>query len=318
MQFLLDKKQRGSLFEQAREQMITALHTGSLNRGDRLPSVRQTAQRNNINLKTAFSIYQRLRDEGYLELRGGSGAYVRDIESVGLDQAYCLSVLELIRANLSQAARLDLGPDEYGRLVNRFIGNHKTTAAQIGVVECNEEQVNLFSAEISSRLRVHSHPLLLSRFEKPDRRFASFLEKIDYFATTDYHFQEVKKLATPYDKRILRLRLNPEFVPTLIRAARNGRVLMVVSNSDFFPAFRRTLLGVGTPSSVLDRITAIDHTNPARVRAAGAHCDSVYISPLCDAEIERVVPRRLERLNVGTMLSTDSLEMLQAVLLFHP
>ena len=57
MQFILDKEQKSTLFEQAREQLLTALHMSKLTVGDRLPSVRQVSQRSKINIKTAFSIY---------------------------------------------------------------------------------------------------------------------------------------------------------------------------------------------------------------------------------------------------------------------
>jgi GntR family transcriptional regulator len=73
MQFLLDKSLKSTLFEQTREQLIIALHLGRLRSGDRLPSVRQVALRNNVNLKTVFAIYQRLKEEGYIEIRTGIG-----------------------------------------------------------------------------------------------------------------------------------------------------------------------------------------------------------------------------------------------------
>jgi DNA-binding transcriptional regulator YhcF (GntR family) len=317
MQFLLDKSHRSSLLEQARDQMITALHLGKLRAGERLPSVRQTAQRNNINLKTAFSIYQRLRDEGYLELRTGSGAYVSDVESVGLDQTYRQSVFELISSNIEQAARLRLTPDEYNRLVTRFVDKTKRRRAKIAVVECNEEQVNVFTDEISSRLRVRAHPFLLSNLEKPDRRSSTLLSRMDYVVTTDYHFKEVRRLAEPFNPRILRLRLNPAFVPELVKAARRGRLLMVVSNANFFPAFRRNLLGIGTPAAVLDQISAIDDSDLGRIRAAAAGTRSVYISPVCDLSVEKAVDPGIRRLDVGTMLSDDSIAMIEAALLFH-
>ena len=41
-----------------------ALHIGKLSAGQRLPSVRQMAQRSGINLKTALAIYRRLQEEG--------------------------------------------------------------------------------------------------------------------------------------------------------------------------------------------------------------------------------------------------------------
>lgn len=318
MQFSLDKSQRSSLYEQAREQMIAALHTGKLRAGDRLPSVRQTALLNGINLKTAFSIYQRLRDEGYLELRTGSGAYVSDVESVGLDKAYRLSVFDLIKSNIAQAERLKLSPADYGQLVSRFVDKSRQKPVNLGVIECNHEQVNLFSSEISNRVRVRTLPMLLNQLTEPGGKTIRLLRKADYLVTTDYHFNDVKNLAERYDKRILRVRLNPVFVPTLVKAARKGRVLMVVSNVDYFPAFRRNLLGLGTPGSVLDRISAVDDSDTSRIRAASAGVQAVYISPVCDPRVDSVIRREVERLDVPTMLSNDSIEMIEAVLLFHP
>jgi DNA-binding transcriptional regulator YhcF (GntR family) len=54
LQFLFDKHHKDSFFEQAFLQLLTALHMGKACVGDRLPSVRQIAQRNNINHETAF------------------------------------------------------------------------------------------------------------------------------------------------------------------------------------------------------------------------------------------------------------------------
>jgi DNA-binding transcriptional regulator YhcF (GntR family) len=318
MQFFLDKNQRSSLFEQAREQMIAALHTGKLRAGDRLPSVRQTASQNGVNLKTAFAIYQRLRDEGYLELRTGSGAYVTDVESVGLDKAYRLSVFDLIKSNLAQAARLKLSPGEYGTLVSRFVDRSRQKPAQLAVIECNQEQVSLFSSEISTRLRVKTVPILLDQLDNPGAQRVRLLRRVDYLVTTDYHYNEVKRLAQPFDKRILRVRLNPSFVPALVKAAKRGRLLMVVSNTDFFPAFRRNLIGIGTPAAVLDRISAVDDSDTSRIRAAATGIQFVYISPTCRPGIDGHVRRDVERLDIATMLSSDSIEMIEAVLLFHP
>jgi len=53
MQFSLDKNQKSTLLEQAREQLLVALHTGKVHAGDRLPSVRQVVLHSNINIKTA-------------------------------------------------------------------------------------------------------------------------------------------------------------------------------------------------------------------------------------------------------------------------
>ncbi|MEK6300240.1 MAG: GntR family transcriptional regulator [Acidobacteriota bacterium] len=317
MQFLLDKNRKSALVEQAREQLITALHVGTLRNGDRLPSVRQISQRNGINIKTAFSIYQRLKDEGYIELRTGSGAYVADIDNADLDQDYCRSILELIQSSLAAAGQLKIEPAQYHGLVQNFVDRSCLESVQVTVVECNEEQIHVFAHEITSRLRVRVFPVLLEQLASPDRKAEKALSRTDYFVTTDYHFKEVKKLLAGYQKKILKLRLHSSFLPELVAAARRGRVLMIVSNSDFLPQFLDNLTKLGFSPAVLDRISAVDGDDLGGVRAGLAQARSVYVSPICDPRIRRLVPARVKELKLEHMLSDESLGALEAVMLFH-
>jgi DNA-binding transcriptional regulator YhcF (GntR family) len=239
MQFVLEKDHKDTFFEQAYFQLLTALHMGKVRAGDRLPSVRQVAQRNQINLKTAFAIYQRLQAEGYVSLRAGSGAFVSDIDQANLEQTYCLSVFKTIRSNITEVSRLKVGPREYSKLVQTFVNRSRLKSARVAVIECNEEQINVFAHDISSKVGITVHPLLLSQLESPDRRTARALSKVDYFATTHFHFKQVNSLIAKYQKKLLQLSLNPGFVPGIVAAAHRGPVLMMVSNADYFPAFRQ-------------------------------------------------------------------------------
>jgi len=317
MQLILDKHQKGTLFDQALQQLLTGLHTGKLRPGDRLPSVRQMAIRNRINNKTAFSIYQRLKEEGYVELRTGSGAYVSERERVDLDEAYCLAVLRLFRSNLLQASRLRLDQHQYAELLEIFLAGSNTSPARLAVIECNEEQVNLFAREISDHLDAHVYPLLLNQLERSNRKSAKVMAQVDYFATTDYHFKAVAKSAAKYQKKVLKLRLNPVFLPGLVSAAQRGKVLMVVSNTDFFPAFRQNLTNIGISATLLNKITAVDDTSFSRVRAAASRVQFVYVSPICNPRVREAIPISVEEIRFDSMLSQESIESLEAVMLFH-
>lgn len=317
MQFLLDKKRKDTLFEQAYSQLLTALHMGRLRAGDRLPSVRQVAQRNDINHKTAFAIYQRLHAEGYITLRTGSGAYVSEIDESHLEQAYCLSLFKLIKSSLAEADHLRVGPREYTKLVQSFVNRSRLKSVRLAVVECNEEQVGVFADEISGRLGVSVRPVLLERLVAPDRASARALSKMDYFATTHFHFKQVKALTARYQKKLFQLHLNPSFVPGIINAARQGSVLMIVSKADYFPAFRQSMLQIGTPPALVERITAVEHSEAERVRALAARARTVYVSPISQAHVRGLLPARTRELKFDSTLSPESLEMLESVLLFH-
>jgi DNA-binding transcriptional regulator YhcF (GntR family) len=317
MQFLLKKDHNSTLVEQARQQLLAALHTGKLSAGDRLPSVRQIAQRNRINRKTAFSIYQHLQDEGYVTLRTGAGAFVATIEQVDLDQAYCLSLLNLIRTSLTEAERLKLDSHKYFQLVGSFIDRTGLDSVRLGVIECNEEQTDVFAREISDRLNVRVFPLLLKQLESPDCSTTELLKQIDLFATTDFHFNRVKTLISKYQKKLLRLRLNPIFIPSIVEAAEKGRVLMIVSNTSYFPAFCRSLRDIGTPPTVIERITAINHRNRAQLRSAISQAQAVYISSICDLSVRRLIPGHIKELKFDSILSQESIEIIQAVVLLY-
>ena len=91
------------------------------------------------------------------------------------------------------------------------------------------------------------YPLLLSQLESTDRNTHRILSRADLFTTTHFHFKQVKSLLEGYQKKLLQLRLNPNFVPSIVDAARQGSLLMIVSNVNYFPAFSQSLLNVGTP-----------------------------------------------------------------------
>ena len=74
----IDQKSEEPLYLQLRGQIIAAIATGELVPGQALPSVRALASDLGINLHTVNKAYAVLRDEGYVLMRGRSGAYIAD------------------------------------------------------------------------------------------------------------------------------------------------------------------------------------------------------------------------------------------------
>lgn len=69
------------IYRQIRTQIVHAVATGELSPGDALPSVRSLASDLGINMHTVNKAYAVLRDEGYVRMRGRSGAYVADVSA---------------------------------------------------------------------------------------------------------------------------------------------------------------------------------------------------------------------------------------------
>jgi len=64
------------VFDQVADQIATQVAAGQLKTGERLPSAKDLSDALGVNVHTVLHAYQRLRDEGVIELRRGRGAVV--------------------------------------------------------------------------------------------------------------------------------------------------------------------------------------------------------------------------------------------------
>lgn len=64
------------MFERIAEAIAARVADGSLGVGTRLPAARDLADTLGVNVHTVLHAYQRLRDDGLVELRRGRGAVV--------------------------------------------------------------------------------------------------------------------------------------------------------------------------------------------------------------------------------------------------
>ena len=127
----------------------------------------------------------------------------------------------------------------------------------------------------------------------------------------------MQEIAERYQKKLLQLRLNAAFLTDLIAAARRGRVLMIVSNTGFFSAFRQNLINLGIAPATLDRISALAGDQRAEIGEALAQARYVYISPICDQRLRQRLPPRVKELRFESILADESVETMEAMLLFY-
>ncbi|NUP28472.1 MAG: GntR family transcriptional regulator [Nocardia sp.] len=89
-----------------------AIADGEAPAGTRLPGARELAGSLDVSIHTVLAGYQRLRDEGLLELRRGRGATVR----AGIPDGRA-AVVDLARQLVAAARRIDLDETELIELV---------------------------------------------------------------------------------------------------------------------------------------------------------------------------------------------------------
>src|SRR5687767_6233700 len=91
--------------ERLTEQLRVAFYMGEIASGGKVPSTREIAKRLHISPTTALSLFKKLEDEGILELRERSGAFLKGI---GLERHRNPRDVALLRTAIQTARRLKL------------------------------------------------------------------------------------------------------------------------------------------------------------------------------------------------------------------
>ena len=108
MKIWISKNSEVPVREQIVAQMTLGIASGDLQVGERLPSTREIARRNDVHANTVASAYQKLVDQDLIEFRKGSGFYVAETASKQIEGSQRLD--EMI-SKLLEAAE-SMGFDE--------------------------------------------------------------------------------------------------------------------------------------------------------------------------------------------------------------
>jgi GntR family transcriptional regulator len=115
MFFRLNPASGVPLYVQLVEHVKHAIETGAMRVSEQLPSVRQMAEDLVINPNTVARAYRELEHEGVIELKHGSGAFIR--ESIVPRAKLMQKAHTVVRSALDQLESFDLGEDEIRRLL---------------------------------------------------------------------------------------------------------------------------------------------------------------------------------------------------------
>ncbi|MFE4591801.1 GntR family transcriptional regulator [Streptomyces laurentii] len=109
MLFRVDSTSAVPLGDQIAACVRGALADGSAEPGERLPAARELADSLGVNVHTVLRGYQRLREEGLIELRRGRGAVIVP-GAQAPDRAH---LVERLHALVGEARRLGVTDDEF-------------------------------------------------------------------------------------------------------------------------------------------------------------------------------------------------------------
>lgn len=77
MKLVVQKESATPIHQQIYHQILNRIQTGTVPDGDKMPSLRKLSTELNVNYLTVNKVYQRLEEEGHIEILQGKGAFVK-------------------------------------------------------------------------------------------------------------------------------------------------------------------------------------------------------------------------------------------------
>ena len=147
MRFWITKNSELPVREQLVRQVLLGILSEDLPAGHKLPSVRAVARRHQIHSNTVSAAYHDLLEQGWLELRKGSGLYVRPLQPDGDGQ-----LDRLLSALLQAARRQNYEPEEVLHRLEHMV--HPVPYQRILIAETEPAMREILHAELTASLTV--------------------------------------------------------------------------------------------------------------------------------------------------------------------
>lgn len=112
------------------EQVKHAVETGALREGDQLPTIRKVAEDLVMNPNTVVRAYRELGQEGVIELRHGSGAFIK--ESAGARARLIRKAQAVMQPAVERLMALGLTEEEIRRVFENELAQSSLEEAEEG------------------------------------------------------------------------------------------------------------------------------------------------------------------------------------------
>jgi GntR family transcriptional regulator len=150
VRFWITKNSELPVREQLVRQVLLGILSEDLPAGHKLPSVRAVARRHQIHSNTVSAAYHDLLEQGWLELRRGSGLYVRPLLSQDGLPAGDGQLDRLLSSLLQAARRQNYEPEEVLHRLEHMV--HPVPYERILIAEPEPAMLEILQAELTESL----------------------------------------------------------------------------------------------------------------------------------------------------------------------
>ena len=249
------------ILDRLRERIVSGIYFGLWRPGERLPSIREIADAEGVDRKTAAAAYRRLEREGLVRVHPRSGVYLRAQRtpegSTPLEKLY----RRWLENTYARASALGLRTNTILQLVTAVA---EIERLRIPVVEQDWPQAETIAAELRERAGVNAVPMPLSSLARDD---SAWIEA-PFVVTTPYCRGPV--VGIDNSKPVVEATLSQDTVRELRERITDGLIAIVVANDSVASKLRPFMLrgqhfGNGKHIAVITAINPQQLTSDTRV-----------------------------------------------------
>lgn len=273
-----------------RDQLVIQLElrilSGKLAPGQKLPSVRALARRLRLHPNTVSAAFQELEASGHVEVRRGSGVYVRSAAPDRLEEARSLD--DMIRMALHTALQRGFSGPEIRGAVERWLA--AAPPDRVVVVDPVREMGELLVHELRESLGVRCEATTLDEAQRERTLLAGALA-----LCLPYHLEALHGLAAQTPVETVTLEVS-EAERAAVLGLPAGAIVLVVSHAPGVLAFAGPFLHSLRGDEIHVECRRLGERAAWRRLAAAA--DLVIADALAAPELARAAPRQLRVLRL--------------------
>jgi GntR family transcriptional regulator len=265
------------IVDQLRDRIVTGIFLGSWQPGERLPSIRDVAEAESVDRKTAAAAYRRLEEEGLVRVRARSGVYLRtdgaSTQSSPLERLH----RRWLRNTYEGGRELGLDTGTMLRLLESIAAIEQTA---IPVVESDSAMASLIADELQQRARLHAVPAANVEL----RQLRDQFDTAPFVVTTPF-YNQLTALQSSF-RTVVQATLAPELLDALRITLSRPRALVVAPCEAIASKVRRAI-EQGQLGTLADTPTVINAAEQTDVSSYARAATAILLWPGCSAHVER-------------------------------
>jgi DNA-binding transcriptional regulator YhcF (GntR family) len=259
------------ILDQLRDRIVSGLYFGNWQPGERLPSIRDIADTESVDRKTAAAAYHRLEEEGLVEVKARSGVFLRDERLRGAGRGGPLEKLQRRWLKNTYDGARALGLDT-AAVLQLMQAVREVEAAPIPVVEEDEATARTVAEELRECVGIDARPIRLQ-----DVTRSGMFAAAPFAVTTPYYAGRISGVMG--GRPLITATLSLDLLHGLMQRAASGTILVAVP-SDWIASRVETALRQRAPNMDRTRVVvATPDTDLHRIRSDAA---CVFVWPGCD------------------------------------